>query len=134
MPTLAGMKSDASDSAVALYMRFLRDTLTVQPEGWLSPNDACLLEAVVLRWHDQQPMTVNEAIHLQHLGSPATLHKRLTRLRKMGLLTIEHSDQDRRTKYLVSTPQALDHFHQMGLALQKALDTQPKELELCPEN
>lgn len=109
------------------YLRFLQlaravDTL---PDGLLmDANESALLEAVVLRWHEGQPMTVREAINLAHLGSPATLHKRISRLRSKELLGTYSEPGDRRAKFLVPTQQAMDHFHQLGQTMQQAQSMQ----------
>jgi len=86
----------------------------------MDANESALLEAVVLRWHAGQPMTVREAISLSDLGSPATLHKRITRLRQKALLSAHSEQGDRRAKYLVPTQQALDYFHHLGQTMQLA--------------
>ncbi len=105
------------------YLRFLQlaravETLTDgQP---MDANESALLEAVVLRWYEGQPMTVREAINLAALGSPATLHKRITRLRDKDLLSTFSEPGDRRAKFLVPTQQALDHFLHLGQTMQQA--------------
>ena len=104
------------------YLRFLQLARAVNslPDGTLmDANESALLEAVVLRWHEGQPMTVREAIHLAALGSPATLHKRITRLRNKDLLTTYSEPGDRRAKFLMPTQQALDHFHHLGQSMQQ---------------
>jgi hypothetical protein len=110
----------------AAYLRFLQLARAVEtlPEGNLmDANESALLEAVVLRWHEGQPMTVREAINLAALGSPATLHKRITRLRTKDLLGTYSEPGDRRAKFLVPTQRALDHFHQLGQTMQQAQNT-----------
>ena len=105
------------------YLRFLQLARAVEalPDGQsMDANESALLEAVVLRWHAGQPMTVREAISLSDLGSPATLHKRITRLRQKELLSAHSEEGDRRAKYLVPTQQALDYFHQLGQTMQQA--------------
>ena len=64
-------------------------------------------------------MTVREAINLATLGSPATLHKRITRLRNKALLDTFSEPGDRRAKFLVPTQQALDYFHHLGQSMQQ---------------
>lgn len=105
------------------YLRFLQLARAVEalPDGQsMDANESTLLEAVVLRWHAGQPMTVREAISLSDLGSPATLHKRITRLRQKELLSAHSEQGDRRAKYLVPTQQALDYFHHLGQTMQLA--------------
>ena len=104
------------------YFRFLQLARAVEalPDGAvMDANESALLEAVVLRWHEGQPMTVREAINLGALGSPATLHKRITRLRHKDLLDTYSEAGDRRAKFLVPTQQALDYFSHLGQSLQQ---------------
>jgi len=106
------------------YFRFLQLARAVQAlpgASEMDANEQAMLEAVVLRWHEKQAMTVREAISLAHLGSSATLHKRVTRLRQKELLTTVSEPGDRRAKFLIPTPKALDYFHHMG---QSMLQTQ----------
>ena len=104
------------------YLRFLQLARVVQalPEGMeMDANERALLEAVMLRWHENSPMTVREAIGLNQLGSPATLHKRITRLREKEMLSTFNQEGDRRAKFLVPTERTLAHFSQLGHSLQQ---------------
>ena len=104
------------------YFRFLQLAKAVEslPDGALmDANESALLEAVVLRWHEGQPMTVREAIGLAQLGSPATLHKRVTRLRQKELLDAFSEAGDRRAKFLIPTQKALIHFDHLGRFMQQ---------------
>lgn len=107
-----------------LYIRFL--TLTqaqkISPNGKdLTPPERHLLEDVALRHFENRAYTVSEALALHHLGSPATLHKRLKRLRDWGLLSFEQDPSDHRTKYLVATPLTIAHFDRMSQAMALAM-------------
>ena len=78
------MSSQNHSPLASAYFRFLQLARAVEalPQGTaMDANETALLEAVVLRWHEGHPMTVRESINLSALGSPATLHKRVTRLR-----------------------------------------------------
>ena len=104
------------------YFRFLQLARAVEalPDGApMDANESALLEAVVLRWHEGHAMTVREAIHLAALGSPATLHKRITRLRNKEMLATYSEPGDRRAKFLIPTQQALDYFDRLGQSLQQ---------------
>lgn len=108
------------------YFRFLQLAKAVEalPDGTpLDANESALLEAVVLRWHEGHPMTVREAIGLADLGSPATLHKRVTRLRQKEMLDALSEAGDRRAKFLVPSPKALDYFERLGQSLQQVQTT-----------
>jgi hypothetical protein len=108
---------------VTAYLRFLQLAQVIQalPDGQeMDANEKALLQAVVLRWYENQPMTVREAIGLAELGSPATLHKRITRLRKKDLLSNLNLEGDRRAKFLIPTQLTLDYFQNLGQSMQQA--------------
>jgi len=110
------------------YLRFLQLARSIQalPEGpGLDANEKALLEAVVVRWHEGSPMTVREAINLTELGSPATLHKRVTRLRQKDLLAAANQEGDRRAKFLIPTPRTLAYFNDLGQSLHTAQAPHP---------
>ena len=110
------------------YLRFLQLARVLQalPDGMeMDANESALLEAVVLRWHENQPMTVREAIALSALGSPATLHKRITRLREKQMLSTLNLESDRRAKFLIPTQRTLDYFNELGQFMQQAHQNQP---------
>lgn len=106
------MKTDFS----SVYFRFLNisKSLTESDAFPLNANHRALLETVALAWHEGSPMTVRQAISLEQLGSPATLHKRLAILRSEGYLQDIAVDGDKRTKLLGPTPKALAYFGKLG--------------------
>jgi hypothetical protein len=106
---------------VSAYLRFLQLARVVQalPDGMeMDANESALLEAVVLRWYENTPMTVREAIGLSELGSPATLHKRITRLRQKEMLNTLNLEGDRRAKFLIPTERTLNYFSHLGQSMQ----------------
>ena len=116
---IKNMETNKSPFASA-YLRFLQLARAVQalPEGEeMDANELALLEAVVLRWHEDKPMTVREAIGLERLGSPATLHKRITRLREKDMLATLNLEGDRRAKYLTPTKRSLAYFDHLRQSL-----------------
>jgi len=112
-----------SSPLLTAYFRFLQiaRTLTDAQDTALNANHRALLEAVVLAWHEGRPLSVRQAISLESLGSPATLHKRLATLRSAGLLEEISVEGDRRTKLLGPTSQALNYFAQLGDAMAMPL-------------
>lgn len=105
------------------YLRFLQLAKVIQalPDGMeMDANEKALLQAVVLRWYENQPMTVREAIALAELGSPATLHKRITRLRGKEMLSTLNLEGDRRAKFLIPTERTLEYFNNLGQSMQQA--------------
>jgi hypothetical protein len=119
---IVSMEKNHSPFASA-YLRFLQLAKVVQalPDGQeIDANELALLESVVLQWYENQPMTVREAIGLANLGSPATLHKRITRLREKDLLSTLNQEGDRRAKFLIPTERTLDYFQHLGRSMQQA--------------
>ena len=116
------MSSTAHSPLAASYLRFLQLARTVQvlPDGLaMDANETALLEAIVVRWYEGHPMTVREAINLTELGSPATLHKRITRLREKDLLSNFNQEGDKRAKYLAPTARSLDYFNLLGRTMHE---------------
>jgi hypothetical protein len=102
------------------YLHFLAlsRSLTAGTPTQINANERALLEAVVLAWHQGQPLSVRQAIAMEELGSPATLHKRLSHLRDLGLVADVTTDADRRTKRLAPTEATLSYYAQLGEAMR----------------
>jgi hypothetical protein len=96
-------------------------------EEALDTDEKALLELVILRWAVGAPMTVRQAIALTYLGSPATLHKRLMRLRKKNYLDLEHVSGDRRVKRLIVGTVGQTYLETMGRHLMSARQAGKKE-------
>ena len=108
------------------YLRFLQLANAFQFDNAaveMDANERALLDVLALCWYEGQPMTVREAIALDHLGSPATLHKRITRLRQKELLIVFNQEGDRRAKYLIPSEKTLDYFGNLGRNMQKVETT-----------
>jgi len=83
------MNQKASPLATA-YLRFLQlakavDSTSNRPS--LDANESALLDALAVHWFAGSPLTVMQAMGLARLGSPATVHRRIARLRKIGMVT-----------------------------------------------
>jgi hypothetical protein len=118
------MNSECKTVSADAYMRFLQLARSVQqlPDApQLDANEKALLEEIALRWFENKVMTVREAIALAHLGSPATLHKRITRLRQKDLLKTFNQAEDKRAKYLIPTDKTIAMFGVFGKKMNKAI-------------
>ena len=107
-----------------VYLRFLNLLHTLEGAGQMPDIDADsrkLLELIALKHNQQQPLTISEAMALGHIASPATIHRKLDLLRDVGMVETVHEGQNRRTKYLVPTTKAFDHFAGVGKVMQQAL-------------
>ena len=76
-------------------------------------DEICLCEV--------EPLSVTEAMSLSFLASPATLHRKLDDLVEAGLVDHIYKDDNRRTKYVVPTMLALDHYAHLGAAIREAV-------------
>ena len=107
-----------------VYLRFLNLLHTLEGAGQMPDIDADsrkLLELIALKHNQQNPLTISEAMALVHIASPATIHRKLDLLRDVGMVDTVHEGKNRRTKYLVPTQKAFEHFAGLGQAMQKAL-------------
>ncbi len=110
-----------SDMTYFQFLKIIQLTKTVHTGSGLTPNEIQLLQEVALSHFEGQAFTVKQALKLQDLGSPATLHKRIQNLRKGGFLSFEKKDTDHRSKYLIATPLAIQYFECMGEIMQQAV-------------
>lgn len=123
VPALA---QEAHSPFALAYLRFLSRVAQshasepIADEQALDPNEQALLELAILRWAQGEPLTVRQAIGHAHLGSPATLHKRLMQLRQKDYLQLQDVVGDKRAKYLVPGPHGLAHMENMGRHLMGA--------------
>lgn len=69
---------------------------------------------------DVERLTVTDAMQLYHLGSPATIHRKLNDLLAFGYMEHQYEGTNRRTKYLVPTRKALDIYNELGKAIKEA--------------
>ena len=107
-----------------IYMRFLNlihalDGDVNAPHMDLDAKK--LLEVVSVQHNLGKPLTVTDAMALQHIASPATIHRKLDVLRELGMIDTVFEGKNRRTKYLVPTKAASDYFANMGKAVQQAI-------------
>ena len=117
---MKAMKENTRSLFIGAYLRFLELAAAVEAlpgMDFFDPNHKALFEAILLRWSQGNAMTVREAIGRAELGSPATLHKRLVRLRQADLITVEHTEGDRRSKLLIPTDKGLDYVSRFGSQL-----------------
>jgi hypothetical protein len=118
-PTQPAKDQQAFQSYLTFLSLVARTHAGTMPDD-IDPNETALLEIVILSWAKDTPMTVRQTIAMAHLGSPATLHKRLMRLRAKNYLQLQDVAGDRRVKLLVPGQRGLDYVETMGRYLLKA--------------
>ena len=70
---------------------------------------------------DVEPLTVTEAMSLAAVASPATIHRKIDELIAAGLIEHKQEGGNQRTKFLVPTMKALDHYAKLGAAIREAV-------------
>lgn len=107
-----------------IYLRFLSLLHTIESSEEVPQMDLeakRLLEVIAIRHDQQKPLTVTEAMALNNIASPATLHRKLDQLRDMGMIEHVFEGSNRRTKFMVPTSLAQRYFDQVEKALQHTL-------------
>ena len=107
-------------SNAATYIRFINLTHAVTNQWGGAGIDLLslrLLEAIAIAHSKDAALTVTDAMALNALASPATMHRKLTNLLDARLIEQAFEGKNRRTKYLVPTAQASKYFEQLGKAL-----------------
>ena len=102
------------------YIRFINLTHALSSEWEGTGIDLLslrLLEAIAIAHSEGNALTVTDAIALNAIASPATMHRKLTSLLNAKLIEQVFEGKNRRTKYLVPTVQASNYFEQLGKAL-----------------
>ena len=107
-----------------IYLRFLSLLHTIESSDEVPQMDLeakRLLEVIAIRHDQQKPLTVTEAMALNDIASPATLHRKLDQLRELNMIESVFEGKNRRTKYLVPTQAAHDYFEDISQAMRQAL-------------
>ena len=106
-----------------MYLRFLNlmDALRTLPTlGPLDPLEERVLAVVARSRQTQVRLSVRDLMAQDQLGAPATIHARVTAMRKKGWLLLA-STYDSRRKQVDLTPAALAYFDELsGLMLKAA--------------
>ncbi|TCF97203.1 MarR family transcriptional regulator [Paraburkholderia strydomiana] len=105
-----------------IYLRFLQLTealrgLPALPA--LDPLEEKILEFVARTMQKSDRLSVRDLMAQSQLGSPATLHARITSMREKGWIALSDTE-DARRKQIELTSAALRHFDKLGEAFAKA--------------
>ena len=105
-----------------IYLRFLQlaEALRGLPAlPSLDPLEERILEFVARAGQTKDRLSVRDMMAQSELGSPATLHARITSMRDKGWLQLTDTE-DARRKQIELTPAALRHFDKLAEAFAKA--------------
>jgi DNA-binding MarR family transcriptional regulator len=105
-----------------IYLRFLQLTEALRglpTLAALDPLEERILEFVARATQTKNRLSVRDMMARSELGSPATLHARITSMREKGWLQLTDTE-DARRKQIELTPAALKHFDKLADAFAKA--------------
>lgn len=106
-----------------IYLKFLNLIQTIESNGKLpalDPDAKRLLEIIAVRHFLGQQTTISNAMGLNSIASPATLHRKIDILRGLSLIETYFQDENKRTKYLRPTDQADQYFNMLGQLMESA--------------
>lgn len=93
-----------------LYLRFLQVVKTLDSQTKFSTQiDATamlLLNEIAVKHFERKNMTVSQAMSLKNIASPATIHRKIEDLLKVGLVDLIFEGKNRRTKFLAPNKSA----------------------------
>ncbi len=107
-----------------IYISFLTLLHSIEGKGEIPVLDLDakkLLETIAVRHSQGKPLTVTEAMAMSHIASPATIHRKLDVLREIGMIDTQFEGSNRRTKFLVPTPIAVQYFQTHSKAMDQAM-------------
>lgn len=84
------------------------------PFNRLKPEENLLLDALVVRWHLRDHITVSELMLCGQFGSQTTTYRRVIGLRDKGLVSFKVDKSDRRVKYVQPTSLAKDYMSKIN--------------------
>jgi Fe2+ or Zn2+ uptake regulation protein len=107
-----------------IYLRFL-NLIHALDNGQHAPamdlDAKKLLEVIAVRHAQGKPLTVTDAMALNTIASPATIHRKLDQLRELGMIDTVFEGKNRRTKFLIPTQQAQQYFEKLSQVMEQAL-------------
>ena len=114
------MTSDERSTSYCKFLSLLNAVRDLSSFPSLDALEERLLNTLAATWHTNRRITVVEAMNILPETSTATVYRRLTSLRKKGLLEIQLDETDLRVKYVLPTKAATDYFSQLADCLVKA--------------
>jgi DNA-binding MarR family transcriptional regulator len=106
------------------YLRFLNLLRGVEASllpPTLDSTAKSLLERIACQHAMGAPLTITEAMALEEVASPATIHRKIDDLRLAGFVDTEFQGDNRRTKYLTPTTKARKFFDKVNALLPTAV-------------
>lgn len=112
-------KQQVFSPATSAYIRFIDQRRTIEATSMpLASDEREVLEVIAIRTLANTPLTVTELMAMSEIASPATIHRKMTRLINLGYVVQAHVGSNRRTKYLHVTDAVNQHFTKVAMAMR----------------
>ena len=118
MPTIAAEENHMKKN---YYINFLNLLKALEQAPDIAPLDSTaklILEEIAIGVANDKLLTVSDVMALKHLGSPATLHRKLDVLLHANLVEATFSGTNRRTKYMALTVSGQAYFDRLSQAIR----------------
>ena len=106
------------------YLKFLALVNDLEKRHEFQALDATeqyLLDHIAICDHKRDSTTLSKLMKIEKLGAPSTIHKKVLSLIDLGLVAQEFRLDNKKTKYLVLTEIANDHYEQLNDAMMLLL-------------
>lgn len=113
------------------YLELLHENAPLDSTTELDRDTQELLNIISLQHHKNRSLTVTDAMRMTTIASPASVHRKLNKLRDEGYIDGFYKGKNRRTQYLRPLTKAEILFDERGKILLKVLSTEketPKEI------
>lgn len=110
------------------YIQFLNLLRVLEKTSQTPDIDATsklILDEVAIGVSKEDMLTVSDVMGLKHIGSPATLHRKLNLLIAAHMVDPVFQGNNRRTKYIALTQEGESYFRRLSDAIQM---TQPAHI------
>ena len=93
-------------------------SLNFMQENYLEQRDIKILELIYINSHNSDSfLTVNDVIRTEYLGSRATIHRGLHRLRESDVIEFFNQSGNYRTKFLRPSKLAINYFRKLEVGM-----------------
>jgi hypothetical protein len=104
------------------FLNFLQVLEQTSDAPDIDVTSKLILEQVAIAVAKEDMLTVSDVMGLKHIGSPATLHRKLNTLIDAHMVNAVFHGNNRRTKYMALTKEGESYFRRLSDAIQM---TQP---------
>lgn len=102
------------------FLKLKQNLEAKQKNNPLDPTGEKLLEQVAIHYAQEKSLTVTEAMKLEKIASPATIHRKLTELINEGWVEFAFEGTNKRTKYIIPTAKLNKYFENLSKLIAKA--------------